>query len=789
MIPRPPGVFRVTLLLARTALRRRANKFGAFRRKRGEARSAVGRKSGRRGALLLLLFGGLMLLQAFAMSNQCVSGFVLAIEARHGETPAASVDRAQRALGAGFREAPDWVSGPESERTLLVLLGGTLSVLSVAILFTTLGAAKQDLGRVAWSTEWLFTFPVPPRALFFARVGEYALTDLFSWVAVFPFLTVVFVRSGRGGFAPLLGALGTLAVASLLASLRLTIETWLRKRFSLSRLKNVQAACTVLGLLLLFVSLSLALRHPIPEPVLDAAARVPLAALWFPFAQPVLLAASAVAFAPLVVFAAVGVAAGVGLSARFVRDGLVAHAGSVARGCRGAPREGRPFLRGILGKEIRLLLRDRNFFVQTLLLPIFVIGFQALVNPSLFGHGAGLTGAIVAYGVGAYVLMFGAFSVLAVERESLWLLYTFPQSLARLLRRKAKLWALTASLYTVAVLSFWRPGTDPDLRTLVAPAMALVGTILSAFLAAGIAALGTDPFEDRPNRRVGTQFVYLYLFLATAFGYGIWTHSLWVKFVLVVLYSLLVVALWQKAEERLPLLLDPTVSPPKRISLADGLIYALVFFLIQAISFGVYRIAGAGSPDLAVLLSFVTAGFVTVLVALSALPAGTLGDILRYGASWRHRPFRSRYLGAGVVTGAAAGCVGLGWMLAMEQVDVLREARNQWMRLSGAEGPTSLVLFGVLAVAAAPLFEEFLFRGLVFRGLGRVFGPRTAMVASALLFAVVHPPMAFPAVFTMGFAAAWIYRRTRSLPAAMAVHATYNAIVLFLAALVSVLAR
>ena len=63
---------------------------------------------------------------------------------------------------------------------------------------------------------------------------------------------------------------------------------------------------------------------------------------------------------------------------------------------------------GILGKETRLLLRDRNFFVQTLVVPVLIIAFQAVVNPSLLTAGGNpRTAAVIAFGVAAYVLVFG----------------------------------------------------------------------------------------------------------------------------------------------------------------------------------------------------------------------------------------------------------------------------------------------------------------------------------------------------------------------------------------------
>ena len=47
-----------------------------------------------------------------------------------------------------------------------------------------------------------------------------------------------------------------------------------------------------------------------------------------------------------------------------------------------------------------------------------------------------------------------------------------------------------------------------------------------------------------------------------------------------VLSLLLAFALWQKARDRLPYLLDADVAPPARVSTSDGLIAAMVFFVV-----------------------------------------------------------------------------------------------------------------------------------------------------------------------------------------------------------------
>ncbi len=83
----------------------------------------------------------------------------------------------------------------------------------------------------------------------------------------------------------------------------------------------------------------------------------------------------------------------------------------------------------------------------------------------------------------------------------------------------------------------------------------------------------------------------------------------------------------------------------------------------------------------------------------------------------------------------------------------------------------------MLAVLAAPFFEELIFRGMLFRSLaGAVPGLRAA-IWSAAVFAVCHPAASYGPVFVLGLAAAAVFARTGFLPAAMVTHAVYNLVV------------
>lgn len=104
-----------------------------------------------------------------------------------------------------------------------------------------------------------------------------------------------------------------------------------------------------------------------------------------------------------------------------------------------------------------------------------------------------------------------------------------------------------------------------------------------------------------------------------------------------------------------------------------------------------------------------------------------------------------------------------------------------------AQHPGLLLLF---AVVVAPIYEEVLFRRVLFGRLWRDGWPLLGAVLSGVLFAFMHEPpwvgdkslavqLPLWVVYTcMGIAFAWVYRRTGSLGASIIAHGLNNAFAL-----------
>ena len=102
----------------------------------------------------------------------------------------------------------------------------------------------------------------------------------------------------------------------------------------------------------------------------------------------------------------------------------------------------------------------------------------------------------------------------------------------------------------------------------------------------------------------------------------------------------------------------------------------------------------------------------------------------------------------------------------------------EWLEnmLKGITSENNLILNFLLVSIFAPLFEEWLCRGMVLRGLlGTKMKPVWAIVVSALFFAVIHlnPWQAIPA-FLLGCLFGYVYYKTGSLKLTMLMHFANN---------------
>jgi hypothetical protein len=686
---------------------------------------------------------------------------------------------------AGFYAAPHRTAGAWPGRELWPLPPNVPAMTHAAGLvlvwmFVTLvlmSLASQDAGKVGWTLEWLFGLPVSARALMVAQAIQWTILNPVGWILTFGLVLAILGSAGYGVWAVPLAAIVALCMNVMVASVRLIVETWLRQRLAHARLRNLQAVAAILGMLGMMSLFILPHARALPDYILGWLGTLPDGLLLFPPALPGLASRGATylpAVGGLLVSAVVLLAASVHVAGRLVRGGLLKQSCEL-QGTRTPAAPGRTWslFHGIVGKELRMLLRDRAYLAQTLIVPLAMVGFQFLIDPLILegAAGDGRHAAALAFGVGAYVLAISGIRVLASEGEALWLLYTLPHPIERVMRRKAMLWAVPSAVYAAAILAlttFRRPSADG--MALVNAAMALGGVFIYAFFASGIGILAADPLRHGNARKVGAGFVYLYLLLVGLYAYAIYAESVWPKMAQVALCVLVAIAIWRKVRDRMPFLLDPTEGPPPTIGLSDGLIAAFCFFSVQgllqlALAFSDADTLGPGGRT--AVAYTVAGGIVTTLaVLIFAIKKKAHPPPAR-------RATAARALLEGVGWGLGAAAFGLAYLWAARSIAPLRASIEDASRWLSSEGSGEFLLAGLLIVVA-PVFEEYLFRGLIFRGMLRSLNPTAAVLASAAIFAMVHPPIWVVPVFVLGVAAALSYRRTGRLGAPILAHMIYS---------------
>ena len=754
MSPATPA--RAIWLLTRLRLTRLRNMFTSarFGRKKNPASRAATPAKRRLG---LVLSSVVFVFMLFPIVNSA-HGTIVNLQchlAPHSACLSESAGHPDTALAARELQAAPFAPQVAAALALQLSLLLTISVL------LPLGA--RELAQPDWDLEWLVTLPVRRATLLWGRLFERTLANPIGLLALIPTCTMLAWFSGFRWSALPIGLAGTFTLLPLAALVRTLVDTGLRMTLPPSQLRNLQALAGIIGLPFVYLSMGFALPTAFNF-MLPMARAVPAAILWTP--QGLLLRAinagsladSAVATGLLLCQVALALWLGMLVLRRQLRHGVV------ATGARETGRRPRP--------AGQLAFENRFFLVQSLIMPIVIIGSQLAINyqpgavDNLFASPTAL--AAVAFGIASYMLMMSALQTINNEGQSLWLLFTFPRSLDSVLREKAQLWAVLALVYPLLIFGVGLALAPSFSWAGLAPfAIVLVGVPVYSTIAVALGVFACDPLSQDVRTRLRPSYTYLYASLAGMYVYAIIGGVWWQKLALMLLSVCLAQALWQKARDELPFLLDNAAAPPARVSTSDGMIAAMLFFVAQAL--GVVMLRKWFVPGQALVLAFAAAGLLayglTRYVYWRAKTSG-VPNIFGPGAA------AASLLWGGVI-GIGAALVALGY-LAMLSRTGWAPAPEDAARLP----PMGAAWMLAMAVIAAPLCEEFIFRGLIFGGMRRSMPLPLAMLLSAGLFAIVHPAVSMAPVFVLGLGTAFAYHRTRTLLAPMLVHAIYNAAVL-----------
>lgn len=428
-------------------------------------------------------------------------------------------------------------------------------------------------------------------------------------------------------------------------------------------------------------------------------------------------------------------------------------------------------------KEWLWLCRDKGAVVQIILIPLTMAGIQAInfgTLSSVIGESWNfLCG--VAILAGTYFLLVLGPRSLTSEGSALWIAQTWPHGLEDLLKAKARLWFGIASVVVGGLLicgiclfpqHWWQ-------IALVAGGWWIAGSSLSRKAVTLVTASSSSGEPEKPSR--GRQWAAM---LGTfTFAGGVMAKSWHVAAIGLVFSVVTSVTMWQSLRARLPYLFDPW---SEKLPRPPSLLHSVVGIAIMVELVGLATAISTGYGGEAAMwktrsIAYGAVGLLTMLTMWNFLHDRAVypSDIWRWPRVYNAHIARASYVIAPVVAVALAALTYGYWQL-LSTLPATSAYLTKLADLGVKVGSTPLGWGLVLPVLLAPLAEEYLFRGLLYRSLQRETSHWRAVLGSAAFFAVYHPPIYWLPMFLLGVLSAMLFRRTGRLFPCLLLHVIYQ---------------
>ena len=635
--------------------------------------------------------------------------------------------------------------------------------------------------------EWYLYFPIPQSAAFAAEAVAPAVSNPFLIVS--PVLLAALVGHHQGSFAMGLAALPFAIPLTLAAALwAKALEVLIMLRCSVRSRSAWFVLMAGIGFLALFSPMIPAQSPAFARRFFELASPLTahlqgvrylldfddlpswLRAMGFCIVTGLVLAIPA--FVLLRVALARGLESGFGHVDTVASTSAFRQAGRSRSGWLGDP---------LLHKDWLWLKRDRGALVQLIAVPLLLVSLQ-LFNLRNALHSVELTWnklAAVVVGMGTYMLFITGPRALLSEGPALQLTLSWPRSLEDTLRMKVRLlFALVSAMVWLCLgVLMWMYPHDWAKLLAVAAIWPMFGLSV-AEKAVTLIRAPTQSGEPEPVPQSHAWAASLGNFLLAI---ALFTAQWQLAAVAIAMNWVFAGALWQGFRHRLPYLFDsasePQLRPPTVLSSLVAIVGLMEFGAVVTVLL-MLAVGPEGSVFARVMGYGIVAVVVCSVVASWHWDRGvTVADILRMDEG-------ARFVAAGPCLLAAAagillGLLGVGYqhLVLSAPWPEVREPMEKTMEFF-AESPNARTAYAIMAIGIAPWVEEFLFRGLLFRALLPQWGLGLAVVGSSAFFAILHPALAWPMVFSLGAINAYMFVRTRSLIPCIVLHACYNAVVI-----------
>jgi membrane protease YdiL (CAAX protease family) len=242
----------------------------------------------------------------------------------------------------------------------------------------------------------------------------------------------------------------------------------------------------------------------------------------------------------------------------------------------------------------------------------------------------------------------------------------------------------------------------------------------------------------------------------------------------------------------LPVLVPPLIPRPRVLNAKYATIILLIFLAAQLIGacFGVLLaavIAPLGNIDshgtaalrttLPYFLLAAQLSSAITLVWISKRLGFPLKDTSPTGAAWVWGRWRD--VAEGLMIGVLVYFVGHILFSVSSLLNPHYPQMDYWRRMSMNSGFTQIA-WAVSALLFAPPIEELLFRGVLYGGYRKSFGPVGAAVITTFVFVLLHfldRPVEALCIGGVALTALWLRLRSRAIGPAIGCHFAYNAMV------------
>ncbi|AHF07286.1 CAAX amino terminal protease [Desulfitobacterium metallireducens DSM 15288] len=174
-------------------------------------------------------------------------------------------------------------------------------------------------------------------------------------------------------------------------------------------------------------------------------------------------------------------------------------------------------------------------------------------------------------------------------------------------------------------------------------------------------------------------------------------------------------------------------------------------------------------------------GFLTQLMFFLLL--GILARVRHWNWSdygW-HKIELSKFWGTMLKVYGLTWIINIMYSIVLFQKGITPPSTDVYTQLLGNATPLTFILNLVLAGILAPIFEETLFRGVIFGGLQAYFGKWTSAILSAIFFSSLHlQAYGFFPRFILGLMLAYLFDKYKSIYPSIALHSLNNMIALML---------